>query len=98
MQLPLQVYSRDGKLIAQIGEQRRIPLDRQEIPPQVVDAFLAAKDESLLSASGRGLARAFASRQDNLSAGGVREGGGTITMQLARNTILTSEAHRCGAS
>ena len=91
MQLPLQVYSRDGKLIAQIGEQRRIPLEWQEIPPQVVDAFLAAEDDRFFQHPGvdwQGLLRAAKS---NLSAGGVREGGGTITMQLARNTILTSE-------
>src|SRR5690606_16017577 len=91
MQLPLQVYSRDGKLIAQIGEQRRIPLRWQEIPPQVVDAFLAAEDDRFFRHPGvdwQGLLRAAKS---NLSAGGVREGGGTITMQLARNTTLTSE-------
>ncbi len=91
MQLPLQVYSRDGKLIAQIGEQRRIPMKWQEIPPQVVDAFLAAEDDRFFRHPGvdwQGLLRAAKS---NLSAGGVREGGGTITMQLARNTILTSE-------
>jgi penicillin-binding protein 1A len=91
MQLPLQVYSRDGKLIAQIGEQRRIPLEWQEIPPQVIDAFLAAEDDRFFQHPGvdwQGLLRAAKS---NLSAGGVREGGGTITMQLARNTILTSE-------
>jgi penicillin-binding protein 1A len=91
MQLPLQVYSRDGKLIAQIGEQRRIPLEWQQIPPQVVDAFLAAEDDRFFRHPGvdwQGLLRAAKS---NLSAGGVREGGGTITMQLARNTILTSE-------
>jgi penicillin-binding protein 1A len=91
MQLPLQVYSRDGKLIAQIGEQRRIPLEWQEIPPQVIDAFLAAEDDRFFRHPGvdwQGLLRAAKS---NLSAGGVREGGGTITMQLARNTILTSE-------
>ena len=41
-QLPLQVLSRDGKLIAQFGEQRRIPVTYEEIPQVVVDAFLAA--------------------------------------------------------
>ncbi len=91
VQLPLQVYSRDGKLIAQIGEQRRNPVAWQEIPPVVVDAFLAAEDDRFFEHPGvdwQGLVRALVS---NLSAGGVREGGGTITMQLARNTILTSE-------
>ncbi len=90
-QLPLAVLSRDGKLIAQIGEQRRIPVGWEEIPPLLVDAFLAAEDDRFYVHPGvdwQGLVRAAAS---NLSAGGVREGGGTITMQLARNTVLTSE-------
>jgi penicillin-binding protein 1A len=91
LQLPLQVYSRDGKLIAQIGEQRRIPVRMDEIPPVVVAAFLAAEDDRFFEHPGvdwQGILRAAAS---NVSAGGVREGGGTITMQLARNTVLTSE-------
>ena len=90
-QLPLAVYSRDGRLIAQIGEQRRIPVGWEEIPPVLVDAFLAAEDDRFYEHPGvdwQGLLRAAAS---NVSAGGVREGGGTITMQLARNTVLTSE-------
>jgi penicillin-binding protein 1A len=91
LQLPLGVYSRDGKLIATIGEQKRIPIAWPAIPPLVVDAFLAAEDDRFFRHPGvdwQGLVRAAVS---NLSAGGVREGGGTITMQLARNTVLTSE-------
>jgi len=91
VQLPLSVYSRDGRLMAQIGEQRRIPVTWEEIPPLLVDAFLAAEDDRYFQHPGvdwQGLLRAAAS---NFSAGAVREGGGTITMQLARNTVLTSE-------
>jgi penicillin-binding protein 1A len=91
MQLPLTVYSRDGLLIAQIGEQRRIPVSSAEIPQVLVDAFLAAEDDRFFEHPGvdwQGLVRAMAA---NLSAGGVREGGGTITMQLTRNTLLTPE-------
>jgi len=91
LQVPLQVYSRDGKLIAQIGEQRRIPVHMDQIPPVVVAAFLAAEDDRFFEHPGvdwQGIVRAAAT---NVSAGGVREGGGTITMQLARNTVLTSE-------
>jgi len=90
-QLPLAVLSSDGKLIAQIGEQRRVPVTWEEIPQVLVDAFLAAEDARFFEHPGvdwQGLARAAAS---NVAAGGVREGGGTITMQLARNTVLTSE-------
>jgi penicillin-binding protein 1A len=91
VQLPLSVYSRDGRLMAQIGEQRRIPVKWEEIPPLMVDAFLAAEDDRYFRHPGvdwQGLLRAAAS---NLTAGAVREGGGTITMQLARNTVLSSE-------
>jgi penicillin-binding protein 1A len=91
LQLPLSVYSRDGKLIAEIGEQRRTPVTWEEIPPLLVDAFLAAEDDRFFEHPGvdwQSLVRAAAS---NVSAGAVREGGGTITMQLARNTVLTSE-------
>jgi penicillin-binding protein 1A len=91
VQLPLSVRSRDDKLIAQFGEQRRIPLSADEIPQIVVDAFLAAEDARFYSHPGvdwQGLLRALLS---NVAAGGVREGGGTITMQLARNTVLSSE-------
>ena len=90
-QVPLRVYTRDGKLVAQIGEQRRIPVAWREIPPVVIDAFLAAEDDRFFEHPGvdwQGLVRALAA---NVAAGGVREGGGTITMQLARNTVLTSE-------
>ena len=91
VQLPLAVYSRDGRLIAQIGEQRRIPVGWEEIPPVLVDAFLAAEDDRFFEHPGvdwQGLLRAALS---NVTAGSVREGGGTITMQLARNTVLTAE-------
>jgi penicillin-binding protein 1A len=90
-QMPLRVYSRDGKLIAQIGEQRRIPVLWEDIPPVLVNAFLAAEDARFFEHPGvdwLGLVRAMVA---NVAAGGVREGGGTITMQLARNTVLTSE-------
>ncbi len=90
-QLPLTVYSRDGRLIAQIGEQRRVPVAYEQIPEVVLDAFLAAEDDRFFQHPGvdwQGIVRALAT---NVTAGGVREGGGTITMQLARNTILTSE-------
>lgn len=90
-QMPLAVYSRDGRLIAQIGEQRRIPVAWEDMPSRLVDAFLAAEDARFFEHPGvdwQGLVRAAVS---NVAAGGVKEGGGTITMQLARNTVLTSE-------
>lgn len=91
LQVPLRIYSRDGKLLAQIGEQRRIPLQFQEYPQTVINAFLAAEDDRFFAHNGVdyfGLARAIVV---NLSSGSKREGGGTITMQLARNMFLSPE-------
>ena len=45
LQVPLRVYTRSGALIAQIGEQRRIPVTYDQIPELVKHAFLAAEDE-----------------------------------------------------
>ena len=57
----------------------------------LIDAFLAAEDDRFYEHPGvdwQGLTRAVIT---NVTTGGMREGGGTITMQLARNTVLTSE-------
>ena len=91
LQVPLRIYSRDGKLIAQMGEQRRIPLEFTAYPKQVINAFLAAEDDRFFEHNGvdyPGLIRALAV---NVSTGSKREGGGTITMQLARNMFLSPE-------
>src|SRR5512135_2794266 len=80
MQLPLSVYSRDGKLIAQLGEQRRIPIAIADMPKVVIDAFVSAEDDRFFEHPGvdwEDLVRALVA---NVSAGGIREGGGTITM------------------
>jgi penicillin-binding protein 1A len=45
LQIPLRIYSRDGRLIQQIGEKRRTPVAFSEIPETVVQAFLAAEDD-----------------------------------------------------
>lgn len=91
LQVPLRVYSRDGRLIAQIGEFRRIPVSYEAIPSRVVQAFLAAEDDRFFEHHGvdyPGLARATLF---NLVSGQRSQGGGTITMQLARNIFFTPE-------
>ena len=88
---PLRIYSRDGKLIQQFGEQRRIPLAFDAIPGQVVNAVLAAEDDRFFQHSGvdyPGLLRAVVR---HLASGEKGEGGSTITMQLTRGIFLTPE-------
>lgn len=91
LQVPLRVYTRDGKLLAEYGEQRRIPLSWNDFPEQLVNAFLAAEDDRFFEHPGvdyQGLVRAAMSM---LRTGERRQGGGTITMQLARNFFLSRE-------
>ena len=91
LQVPMRVYSRDGKLIDQFGEQRRIPLSFEQIPNQMVNAVLAAEDDGFFKHSGvdyPGLARATLR---HLISGEKAEGGSTITMQLTRGIFLSPE-------
>lgn len=91
LQVPLRIYSRDGKLIGEFGTQRRIPLAYDEMPEQLINAFIAAEDARYFVHPGvdwRGILRAAV----NLAMTGERsQGGSTITMQLARNYFLTRE-------
>ncbi len=91
LQVPLRIYSRDGRLIAELGEYRRIPVAYAEIPPVVVDAILAAEDDRFFEHPGfdyQGIVRAGI----NLLLTGQRsQGGSTITQQLARAYFLGSE-------
>lgn len=49
LQTPLRVMSRDGKLISEFGEQRRIPLTIDQVPQLYIDALLSAEDENFYS-------------------------------------------------
>jgi penicillin-binding protein 1A len=89
LQVPLRVYTRDGKLIAAIGEQRRIPVRYEQIPKKLIQAFLATEDDRFFRHHGvdwQGILRAAVA---NLKAGGIRQGASTITMQVARDMFLT---------
>lgn len=89
--VPLRVYTQDGKLIGEFGAERREPLRYEQIPPQLVHAFLAAEDDRFFEHSGvdlMGLSRAAVVL---LTTGEKKQGGSTITMQLARNVFLSSE-------
>ena len=90
-QVPLRVYAADKSLIAEFGEKRRIPLKYEEIPEQIIQAFLAAEDDRFFEHPGvdyQGILRAAV--QLALT-GERRQGGSTITMQVARNFYLSSE-------
>ena len=89
LQVPLRVYTRSGELIAQIGEQRRIPVAYEQIPQLVKQAFLAAEDDRFFRHHGidyMGVVRAVLV---DLVSGERSQGASTITMQAARNMFLS---------
>ena len=91
LQVPLRVYSSAGDLIAEYGTKRREPVEYEEVPKPVEQAVLAAEDANFFRHPGvdyRGLARAVVSL---VKTGQRKQGGSTITMQLARNFFLSPE-------
>lgn len=91
LQTPMQIFTRDGKLISQYGVKRRIPVTLEEVPQQLIDAILATEDSRFYEHPGIdpvGLTRAAV----NLIITGERgQGGSTLTMQLARGFFLTRD-------
>ena len=88
--IPLRIYTADGALLGEFGEERRDFTPIQEIPPVLKDALLAIEDARFYEHGGvdyRGVARAVAAGLT----GGMRQGASTITMQVARNFFLTQE-------
>lgn len=89
LQTPMRVYTSDGQLIGQFGEQKRSPLTFDDIPQPFVQALLAAEDDNFFRHRGidvMGLARAVS---ELMMTGEKGSGGSTLTMQVARNYFLT---------
>jgi penicillin-binding protein 1A len=96
IQIPLTVYSRDGRLMAQFGEQKRTPIDFEQIPKLIVNAFLAAEDDTFFEHPGidyTGIARAAVNLAVNylISDDDRVPGASTITQQVAREFLLTKD-------
>ncbi len=90
-QIPLNVYSKEGLLIARFGEKKRIPVEINEVPEQLKNAFIASEDDRFYEHPGvdyQGLLRA--ALQLALT-GKKKQGGSTITMQVTRNFLLSRE-------
>ncbi|MGE0484687.1 MAG: penicillin-binding protein 1A [Gammaproteobacteria bacterium] len=91
LQTPLRVFSRDGRLIAEFGEKRRHPVAIEDVPLLMKQAFLAAEDDRFYHHPGvdwMAIARAVVELVQTRE---KRQGGSTITMQVARNFFLTPE-------
>lgn len=89
--IPLRVYTADGALIGEYGEERRAFIRIQDVPPVLKQAILAAEDDRFYQHSGVDFLGILRAAGANLATGGKRQGASTITMQVARNFFLTRE-------
>ena len=89
--IPLRIYSADGFLIGEYGEERRAVVSIGEVPPIMKQAILSAEDDRFYEHGGIDYVGVLRAAVANIVSGGKRQGASTITQQVARNFFLTGE-------
>jgi penicillin-binding protein 1A len=89
--VPLRIYSVEGQLIGEFGEERRTVVKISAVPKNMRDAILAAEDERFYQHGGVDYIGVMRAAMSNFVSGGARQGASTITMQVARNFYLSKE-------
>lgn len=92
-QIPLRVYSREGKLIGEFGEKRRAPVGFDQVPPDLINAIVAAEDDHFFQHRGIDYGGLVRAAYELVRYREIRSGGSTITMQVARNFFLDRARH-----
>jgi len=85
------VYSEDGQTIAEFYEERRIVVPVTNMPQRLIQAFVAAEDSNFFEHQGIDIISIFRAALKNIKAGGIVQGGSTITQQVAKSLLLTPE-------
>jgi penicillin-binding protein 1A len=89
--IPLRIFSAEGVLIGEFGEERRALVAISEVPEVMKQAILAAEDDRFYEHGGVDYMGVIRAAISNLTSGDVKQGASTITMQVARNFFLTKE-------
>ncbi len=85
------IYSDNGTVIAELYEERRIVVPVSRMPKQLIQAFVAAEDSNFFKHQGIDLVSITRAALKNIKAGGIVQGGSTITQQVAKSLLLTPE-------
>ena len=85
------VYSDDGTIIAEFSRERRIVVPVERMPRQLIQAFVSAEDSNFFHHQGIDLISILRAAIKNVLAGGIVQGGSTITQQVAKSLLLTPE-------
>jgi len=91
LKVPLRVYSADGLLISEFGNERRKPIAIEYFPQGLIDAVLASEDDNFYDHRGIDISGLFRAAISNFRSGATQQGASTITMQVARNFFLSRE-------
>lgn len=89
--IPLRVYSTEGALLGEFGEERRALVRIAEVPNIMKHAILAAEDDRFYQHGGVDYMGVIRAAISNFTSGGAKQGASTITMQVARNFFLSKE-------
>lgn len=91
LQTPLRIYSADGKLISQFGEKRRIPVEYEQVPQQLINAVLDTEDARFFEHKGIDPIGIIRAAVILATTGKKSQGASTITQQVARGFFLSRE-------
>jgi penicillin-binding protein 1A len=91
LKVPMRVYTAEGDLMAEFGEEKRVPVRIEDVPDTLVKAILAAEDHSFFYHHGVDYLGIVRAALHNLRTRGTGQGASTITMQVARNYFLSPE-------
>jgi penicillin-binding protein 1A len=89
--IPSQILAKDGTVLANIGKEKREVVQFKEIPEMIVGAFLSAEDDNFYNHKGVDYLGVMRALFKNIRAGKVVQGGSTITQQVAKSLLLTTE-------
>ena len=89
--IPLRVYSAEGILLGEFGEERRAFVKIDDVPDLMKKAILAAEDDRFYEHGGIDYTGVLRAVYSNFTAGSAKQGASTITMQVARNFFLSKE-------
>jgi penicillin-binding protein 1A len=89
LQVPMQVYSKDGLLMAEFGSKHRQPVPLSRIPKQLIQAVLATEDKNFFQHGGVDFVGLIRAARSYIITGKKKQGASTITMQVARNFFLS---------
>lgn len=83
------VLSDDGTTIAEFARERRILVPVERMPKQLIQAFVSAEDSNFFNHPGIDLVSILRAALKNVIAGGIVQGGSTITQQVAKSLLLS---------